>query len=322
MRTVVVTAIGSFSADIVIKKCRENGIRVIGCDVYPREWIADAGNVEVFYQVPYATDTDRYIGAMMSLCRKEGAEAIIPLTDAEIDVFNLHRREFGEINVTLCMSDKACIGLCRDKMELYRYLEEHMAGTVIPTLRLGDANPDEIRYPAVCKPCNGRSSQGLKFVGSRRGMEAVLAEANPSEYIVQPMIKGNVITVDVVRNPEQGACAAVCRRELLRTPNGAGTSVLVFRNPQLEERCRAIAGVLGIRGCVNMEFIEDRDGVYHMLECNPRFSGGVEFSCLAGYDCVTNHLRCFEGKEIEQDGCVTGMYIARKYEEYITKVEQ
>ncbi|MFQ9705363.1 MAG: ATP-grasp domain-containing protein [Enterocloster clostridioformis] len=54
------------------------------------------------------------------------------------------------------------------------------------------------------------------------------------------------------------------------------------------------------RGCVNMEFIEDRDGVYHMLECNPRFSGGVEFSCLAGYDCVTNHLRCFEGKEIEQ----------------------
>ena len=54
MRTVIVTAIGSFSADIVIKKCRENGIRVIGCDVYPREWIADAGNVEAFYQVPYA----------------------------------------------------------------------------------------------------------------------------------------------------------------------------------------------------------------------------------------------------------------------------
>ena len=236
----------------------------------------------------------------MSLCRKEGAEAVIPLTDAEIDVFNLHRDEFSEINVTLCMSDKACIGLCRDKMELYRYLEEHMGGTVIPTLRLGDADPDEIRYPAVCKPYNGRSSQGLKMVGSRREMEGVLGETDPADYIVQPMIKGNVVTVDVVRSPEQGTCAAICRRELLRTPNGAGTSVLVFRNRQLEERCRAIAGLLGIRGCVNMEFIEDRDGVYHMLECNPRFSGGVEFSCLAGYDCVTNHLRCFEGKEIEQ----------------------
>ena len=200
MRTVIVTAIGSFSADIVIKKCRENGIRVIGCDVYPREWIADAGNVEAFYQVPYATDTDHYIGTMMSLCRKEGAEAVIPLTDAEIDVFNLHRDEFSEINVTLCMSDKACIGLCRDKMELYRYLEEHMGGTVIPTLRLGDADPDEIRYPAVCKPYNGRSSQGLKMVGSRREMEGVLGETDPADYIVQPMIKGNVVTVDVVRS--------------------------------------------------------------------------------------------------------------------------
>ena len=130
-----------------------------------------------------------------------------------------------------------------------------------------------------------------------------------------------MVTVDVVRSPEQGTCVAVCRRELLRTLNGAGTSVLVFRNRQLEERCRAIAGLLGIRGCVNMEFIEDRDGVYHMLECNPRFSGGVEFSCLAGYDCVTNHLRCFEGREIERDDRITGMYIARKYEEYVTKVE-
>ena len=229
MRTVIVTAIGSFSADIVIKKCRENGIRVIGCDVYPREWIADAGNVEVFYQVPYATDTDHYIGTMMSVCRKEGAEAVIPLTDAEIDVFNLQRNEFSEINVTLCMSDKACIGLCRDKMELYRYLEKHMEGTVIPTLRLGDADPDEIRYPAVCKPYNGRSSQGLKIVGSRREMEGFLGETDPADYIVQPMIKGNVVTVDVVRSPEQGTCAAICRRELLRTPNGAGTSVLVFK---------------------------------------------------------------------------------------------
>ena len=95
MRTVVVTAIGSFSADIVIKKCRENGMRVIGCDVYPGEWIADAGNVDAFYQVPYASDTDHYIETMLSICRKEGAKAVIPLTDAEIDVFNLHRREFG-----------------------------------------------------------------------------------------------------------------------------------------------------------------------------------------------------------------------------------
>ncbi|MFQ9705365.1 MAG: hypothetical protein ACLR0U_33275 [Enterocloster clostridioformis] len=35
---------------------------------------------------------------------------------------------------------------------LYRHLRRAYGGTVIPTLRLGDADPDEIRYPAVCKP--------------------------------------------------------------------------------------------------------------------------------------------------------------------------
>ena len=53
-------------------------------------------------------------------------------------------------------------------------------------------------------PCNGRSSQGLRFVGSRREMEGFLGETDPAGYIVQPMIKGNVVTVDVVRSPEQG----------------------------------------------------------------------------------------------------------------------
>uniref|UniRef100_UPI0032610F2B ATP-grasp domain-containing protein n=1 Tax=Clostridium sp. NkU-1 TaxID=1095009 RepID=UPI0032610F2B len=126
-----------------------------------------------------------------------------------------------------------------------------------------------------------------------------------------------MVTVDVVRQAETGESTAVCRKELLRTPNGAGTSVLVFIDPILEASCREIANALGINGCVNFEFIQAEDGSYHMLECNPRFSGGVEFSCLAGYDCVTNHLRCFTGEAIEPSKEITGMYIARKYEEYI-----
>ena len=41
-------------------------------------------------------------------------------------------------------------------------------------------------------------------------------------------------------------------------------------------------------------------------------------SCLL---YTSNHLRCFEGREIERDDRIKSMYIARKYEEYITKVE-
>lgn len=84
MKTVLITAIGSFSADIVIKKCRENGMRVIGCDIYPREWVVDAGNVDAFYQVPRATEAEAYPEALLEICSREKVDGILPLTDVEV----------------------------------------------------------------------------------------------------------------------------------------------------------------------------------------------------------------------------------------------
>lgn len=320
MDTALVTAIGSFSADIVIKNLKKNGMRVVGCDIYPPEWIADAKQVDSFYQVPYATDEERYVDQLLSICRKEHADYLIVLTDAEVDVWNRRRSELKEQGVTLCLSPEETIRICRDKRAISLFLLEKGMGYPIPTLELQNADIKKLYYPAVVKPFNGRSSQGLHYISSIEEMKSFLSLSNAGDYVVQPFYKGSIITVDIVRQEFSGECVVICRKELLRTANGAGTSVLVFSDPELEDMCREIAQALKISGCVNFEFIEGEDGMYHMLECNPRFSGGVEFSCLAGYDCVTNHVKCFAGEKIEPFHGVTGMYIARKYEEYITKV--
>ncbi|MDR7814866.1 ATP-grasp domain-containing protein [Lacrimispora sp.] len=317
MNTALVTAIGSFSADIVIKNLKKGGYRVVGCDIYPAEWIADSGNVASFYQVPLATDEKRYVNTILKICREEQAKVLIVLTDVEVDVWNRYRYELALASVTLCLSSEKPLLLCRDKRELYRFLKEKGIGNPIPTLELMEADAERLSYPAVIKPFNGRSSQGLRYIQSLDEMKGFLECGDSEGLIVQPYYQGSIITVDVVRQAETGESVAVCRKELLRTPNGAGTSVLVFLDPVLEATCRDIANALGINGCVNFEFIQTEDGTYHMLECNPRFSGGVEFSCLAGYDCVTNHLRCFIGEAIEPLKGIMGMYIARKYEEYI-----
>ena len=47
-RTALVTAIGSFAADAVIKTLREMGYRVIGSDIYEKEWVANSLEVDVF----------------------------------------------------------------------------------------------------------------------------------------------------------------------------------------------------------------------------------------------------------------------------------
>lgn len=322
MHTVLVTAIGSFSADVVIRRLHELGARVIGCDIYPREWVADSMNVDEFYRAPYATDADAYESFIRDVCAREGVDLIMPLTDVEVDFYNAGFRDSAPSGVTVCISPSGAIALCRDKDAMADFLATSKSGVRgIPTQKLVDVAEEGFEGPVVVKPTDGRSSQDLSRCRDAGAWDAARHPADPERYIVQPLIDGPIVTVDIVRSPDGTVCVAVPREELLRTLNGAGTSVHVFHDAELEVSCRALANELGVVGCVNFEFIRSERG-YRFLECNPRFSGGVEFSCIAGYDCVGNHLRAYTGEPLETLEPFAGCWIARKYEELVTKVDE
>ncbi|MCQ4701350.1 ATP-grasp domain-containing protein [[Ruminococcus] gnavus] len=320
METILVTAIGSFAADIVIKTLKKQGYMVIGCDIYKKEWIADAYNVDEFYQVPLVNKEKEYLEVILKICYERKIKFIFPLTDVEVDFYNRNRDIFEKRGIILCISCEKTIDICRNKMILNQHLENKGICKIIPTYLLDSADIQSLDYPVVIKPFNGRSSQGLYYIDNVGMMESFISQNDVHGYIVQPKIIGSILTVDVVRNEVTKKTVCVARKELLRTLNGAGTSVYVFEDNKLKEQCEKIADELNVNGCVNFEFIETEQGEKYFLECNPRFSGGVEFSCLSGYDCVTNHIRCFIKGEIEDAVQLKNQYIARKYEEYITKI--
>ncbi len=314
---IMVTAIGSFAGDIVIKSLRRDHY-VIGCDVFPKEWIVDAFNVDVFVQAPLAKDKDNYVRFIKSACNKYAVQFIIPLTDPEVDILSEIKDELLGRGVCVCASDYEVTRLCRDKYLLPLYLSNHKIGMIIPTSLLSVTERNILDYPVLAKPRYGRSSEGVIKILSGAEMEYVRQIAWEQEYVIQPFISGNIITVDVVRDLcNNMACIARC--EHLRNPYGAGITVEIINEPALISICMEIANLLGIIGAVNMEFIESDEKTY-LLEINPRFSGGVEFSHIAGYDVVANHLRCFTGHKIETEVNIKRMIITRKYEEYVTKV--
>ena len=321
-KTAIVTAIGSFSAQEVIEGCRRAGLRVVGCDIYPGSWVVNSKDVDAFRQAPYAVDRDNYKAFLIDLCHREQADYLLPLTDAEIDVLQDWPSAEEELGVTVCMSGHDAITLCRDKGKMERFLAPKAVCRLIPGIYLTELDEKTLAYPAVMKPVDGRSSQGLRVVNSPKEMELAreLCGDRAEKYLVQPLVQGRIVTVDVVRNPAGGQVVCLPRRELVRTHNGAGLSVYMFRDENLEGQCRAMAELIGIRGCVNFEFIESEEddgrGRWHFLECNARFSGGVAFSCMAGYDMVKNHLNCFNGKGLEPVEKITEQYIARRYGEY------
>ena len=347
-KTILVTAIGSFSAVTVIESLKKQGHRVVGCDIYPAEWVANSAIADVFYKAPYATDRPAYMEFITTVCRKEDVAFVMPLTDVEIDLFRSWETAAEDTGAVICMSERKMLDICRNKKRLREYLEPIGICHTIPGTMLSEIvkeiseryqglvyvdgsyevlnGYEMLDYPVVIKPVDGRSSQGLYIARSEKEMELIvgLCKEEMDRYLVQPKIEGSIITVDVVRDPKNDVCVCIPRRELLRTSNGAGTSVFVFKNEYLEQQCSDIARALNICGCVNFEFVEEQEpertngpGKWRFLECNPRFSGGLAFSAVAGYDMVKNHLNCFMGMEIEPEGERKELFIARRYNEHI-----
>lgn len=333
-KTALVTAIGSFSADAVIRTLHEMGYRVIGSDIYEKAWVATSLDVDAFYQAPYASDEEAYISFIRKICETEGVKRILPLIDVEIDVLNRHREELEEGDVRICMSDKETIEVLRDKYLMTKLVKGVVneledpklkgAVRVIPTKKASDIDFEQVTYPLVLKPVDGRSSNGLYrvyqedqlgFAFSNIMDPTKLNDTSLERYIVQPLIKGHVVTVDVLRDAS-GHTKAVAREELLRTPNGAGLSIRMLEDKALTEVCGRIAERAGILGCVNFEFIRgEGSGLYYFIECNPRFSGGVAFTELSGVPMIRNHIRIFEGMDMEELPEPKYGFMTRKYQE-------
>lgn len=310
---ILVTAIGSFSADCVIRTLRKANHAVIGCDIYPGQWHAETALCNKFYQSPLAKDEEKYISFIADVCKKEKIDLLLPLTDIEIDKINSNRQLFDELGVILAIPSEFTLSIARDKYKLHTFFlaDENVPSVESYLSKNLIVSPDIL--PAIAKPIDGRSSEGLKRIWNLDELETV---ANENNYIVQKCIEGSVFTVDYVRNATTGNSFSVAREELLRTKNGAGTTIRLFEDSVLSNLVDFIGGRLNINGCVNMEFILN-SGKFYLIDINPRFSAGVAFSSIGGYDMVTSHINCHIGQDINNHVKIEEQIVIKKYVEEI-----
>ena len=306
----LITAIGSMSAECTIKQLKDYGFFVVGCDIYPGEWHYETKLCDKFYRAPYATEEADYIKFLLDVCEKEHLSDIIPLTDLEVDVIDRNRLAFEEAGIMLCMQTTEVLKIARDKRALnMAFIDDKIVPSIKTCLLTALAN--DFPFPCVAKPYNGRSSEGLYKNATR---EQILAIENKDIYIIQEQLIGDVFTVDYVRNRISKKDASIPRKELLRTKNGAGLTVQICGDEELLKIVSHIGNKLNINGCVNMEFILSK-GKYYLIDINPRFSAGVAFSVLSGYDMVINHVRCFKGEDIDNPIFIKERIIIKKYKE-------
>jgi carbamoyl-phosphate synthase large subunit len=313
---VLITSIGSISASYVINSVRAMGFDVIGVDTHPKAWVATSSEVDFFAQVPAVKDTSNYENAITNICLSHDVKLLIPLTDVDVDFLSTRISKFNSLGIVVSISKPNIIRLLRNKMAIYKLFENTVV-PVIPTYSYDDYFKYCCTFPCLMKPVNGRSSEGQMIFYTPQDIPASYFPVE--QYIFQPFFEGNVVTVDILKT-QRNQSIFIARRELTRTKNGAGIAVEILEiNRELLRIINFFSEEVEFEGCINVEFIEDLHGRFFLMDTNPRFSAGVSFSGLAGYNFASNHVRHFMGLPVDDIRDVSyGSIFTRKYIEVIS----
>lgn len=186
------------------------------------------------------------------------------------------------------------------KEGVYRLASEHGLPTprpVVPrTLAEALAQAEDLCYPVMVKPEVSRPSVEAKNVAYdakelERSVRALAESDDRPNVVLQEYIPGTEDWTFTGYFDSQSRCLAGFTGLRLRTqpPHMGHTSLgLCLPNSELQAMATAFMTAVGFRGIVDAEFRYDvRDGIYKVLDANPRMGGNFRaFVDVGGTDVV------------------------------------
>ena len=316
-KVILVTAVGTWSAEAVIGSLIDQGFVVIGTDLFPPEYDPTTAPLCAdFMQVVKAgSEPELYCAELLEFASRNSCYDILPLMDPEVDVLSENRDLFENRGIHIWLCDKNTISNSRRKDVWSKRLNFCNEFSVIPSYTSFEDLKLEYEGDFVAKKVKGRSSEGIFF--GNTGKDSNLRVWDEDEYLFQPYIAGSVITVDFVRHPLSRHVVSLPRKELVRTKTGGGTVVEIL-NPDLTKNAvEELTSALNITGVMNCEFILSKEGVLYLMDINPRFSAGVSFSLRAGYDFVRAAVDCRFSRDIIPEETVrSGKIYVKRYVDF------
>lgn len=165
----------------------------------------------------------------------------------------------------------------------------------IPIPRTANEPSDDLEYPVLVKPSDPvgfrRAFKRQSFrCETRAELDAAYERALPYDPLVQELIPGGdeeLYSLGSYVAPDGEALGVFSGRKLIQTPPGVGTGRVcetVWVDEVVDQGLAFIRGI-GFHGVSQTEFKRDpRDGVYKLMEINPRLWQWHQLAALSGVD--------------------------------------
>ncbi|MYT75548.1 MULTISPECIES: ATP-grasp domain-containing protein [unclassified Streptomyces] len=228
-------------------------------------------------------DDPAFARAALALCRRYAVDVLVPTVDAELVALARAADGFADAGVRVLVPHADGLETCLDKWRLAQACEGAVRVPVTRLLGPSGASAEngfDGGFPAIAKPRTGSGSRGVTLVEDAAGLARLPQDGS---YLVQEMLPGTEYSVDVLTDGTGRVVAAVPRARD-KTDSGIVVAGRVLHAPELSALAEATVHTLGLRGVLNVQVREDRDGRPALLEVNPRPPGGLSLTVAAGVD--------------------------------------
>jgi carbamoylphosphate synthase large subunit len=288
--TVVVSASGAPGTAALLRALRENGERrigLVGTDMSERA--VGRHLCDVFHVVPPGADPG-FADAMLDVCRREGAAAVLP--QSSFDLLGLAEAKERFDGIAVLVSSPDAIRRSNDKAETYALLQRiGVKGPDFRRVRGAEAVAEaaaELGYPDrdVCfKPVFSSGSRGFRILSAsadrqeqlltnRPGVAAamqleelteLLGEDEAPELLVMELATGRERTIDGIASGGRVALGHAKTREAVRA--GLAMYFETLDDPALMDVAARIVAELALDHLFNIQLVGD-----YVIEINPRVS--------------------------------------------------
>lgn len=239
------------------------------------------GIADEVYQMPYpSTGADSFLARLDYILSKSRIDVIIPTLDSEIPLYIRLEKELLERGIRTFLPTEEQFNL-RDKIKLSQFFPPK--GIDIPKTHLIQSADqimklkDELDFPVIIK---GRLYEAYKakdvYEAQRYFYELQAKWGLP--IILQEIIEGDEFNIVIVGDGKGKCLGMVPQRKLVITDKGKGFGGVVVKNPALESYARKVIAALSWRGPCELEIMKDGNGVFYLIEINPRFPAWVRLA--------------------------------------------
>lgn len=217
--------------------------------------------------------------SLLTICRTQAIDAIIPLTNKAIDFLNTHREELSGGNRRLFIQENSTIEICHDKWNLWKFMESE--GFNSPkTFLLEESDPPDI-FPLIVKERSGEGGKNQSIIEDQRDLDYCM-EKYP-HHIYQELVLGREFSIDLFADAK-GTPQLIVPRERLSVRGGEVMTSRIDMNESIIDSVEALSRRLTLTGPCTLQGILDENGTFFFTDLNLRFGSGSVHTIAAGGD--------------------------------------